>query len=478
MTTATEPLRASSAQGRWVLAAAVLGSGMAMLDGTVVNIALRSIGEALGASVAQLQWVLNAYLLALASLILVGGALGDRFGRRRMFLVGVVWFAAASALCAVAQTADQLIVARLVQGVGAALLTPGSLAMIQGSFHVADRARVIGRWAGLGGVAAAVGPLLGGWVIDVASWRWIFWINVPIAAVVVAIGLRHVPETRDPAAAPGFDVLGAALGVVGLGGLTFALIESGSPYVVPAAVVGAAALLGFVAVEHRSPHPLVPLRLFTSRVFSVANAMTLLVYGALSVMTFFLVLQLQVSAGYTPLQAGLATVPMTLVMLVGSSRAGQLSARIGPRWPMTVGPVLCGVGALMLRGVSPHSSYWFDVLPGLLVFSLGLVALVAPLTATVLAAVPDRFAGVASGVNNAVARTGSLLAVAALPAAVGLVGADYQQPAVLTAGYREAMLICAFLLVGGGLVSFVGMPRGTICGTVTAPARATSTAER
>jgi EmrB/QacA subfamily drug resistance transporter len=472
----SEQLRATSSQGRWVLAAAVLGSAMAMLDGTVVNIALRSIGETLGASVAQLQWVVNAYLLALASLILVGGALGDRFGRRRMFLVGVVWFAAASLLCAMAQNPTQLVVARLVQGVGAALLVPGSLAMIQGSFQTADRAQVIGRWAGLGGVGAAIGPLLGGWIIDVASWRWIFWMNVPVAAMVVAIGLRHVPESRDPDIARGFDLTGTALGVVGLGGLTYALIESRSPYVVPAAGVAAVALLGFLAVEYRSTHPLVPLSLFASRVFSVANAMTLLVYGALGAMTFFLVLQLQVSLGYTPLLAGIATVPMTLVMLAGSSRAGQLSARIGPRWQMSVGPVLCGIGTLLLRGVSAGSGYWVEVLPGLLVFSVGLVALVAPLTATVLAAAPDRVAGVASGVNNAVARTGSLLAVAALPALVGLGGEDYQQPAVLTAGYREAMLVCALLLVGGGIISFVGMPRDTRCGTVTAPARAAAAA--
>lgn len=464
-------VRRDSPQGRWVLLAAVLGSGMALLDGTVVNIALRSIGVGLGATVAQLQWVVNAYLLALAALILVGGSLGDHVGRRRIFLVGVSWFAAASALCGAAQTPGQLVAARLLQGVGAALLTPGSLAMIQGSFRAQDRARVIGQWAGLGGIAAAVGPLVGGWVIQVASWRWIFWLNLPIAVVVLLVSLRHVPESRDAARARGFDVTGALLGAVGLGGVTFALIESSSEYVAVVAVLGIAALVAFVVVERRSAHPLVPLRLFSSRVFSVANGMTVLVYGALSAMTLFLVLQLQVTSGYSPLQAGLATVPLTVVMLLGSSRSGELASRFGPRWQMSAGPVACGAGTLLLRDVSAQSSYWVDVLPGLLVFSLGLVALVAPLTATVLAATPDRHAGVASGINNAVARTGSLLAVAALPALVGITGADYRRPEVLTAGYQQAMLVCTVLLVGGGAVSFLGMPRGTACGSVTAPAR-------
>src|SRR5919107_759724 len=235
-----------TSQGRWVLAAAVLGSGMAMLDGTVVNIALRSVGEDLGATVAQLQWVVNAYLLALASLILVGGSLGDHLGRKRVFSIGVAWFALASALCGVAQSPGQLIAARLVQGIGAALLTPGSLAMIQGSFRPADRGRVIGQWAGLGGIAAAIGPLLGGWIVDNASWRWIFLINLPLAGVVLLVAARHVPESRDPQAARSFDVAGAALGVVGLGGTTYALIEAGSAgtsTVVLAAVLGAAGVV-------------------------------------------------------------------------------------------------------------------------------------------------------------------------------------------------------------------------------------------
>src|SRR3954454_4148834 len=293
-------------QGRWVLTAAVLGSGMAMLDGTVVNIALRSIGGELGATVPQLQWVVNAYLLALASLILVGGSLGDHLGRRRVFMVGVAWFALASALCGIAQSPGQLIGARLLQGIGAALLTPGSLAMIQGSFRTADRGRVIGQWAGLGGIAAAVGPLLGGWIVDNASWRWIFLINVPVALAVLLVAARHVPESRDPEAARGFDVIGAARGVVGLGGTTYALIEAGTappPLVAASAAVGVAAFVLFVVFERHYRDALVPMHLFASRTFSVANLLTLLVYGALGAMLFFLVLQLQVVTGWSPLEA-------------------------------------------------------------------------------------------------------------------------------------------------------------------------------
>jgi EmrB/QacA subfamily drug resistance transporter len=433
---------------------------MAMLDGTVVNIALRSVGDDLGATVAQLQWVVNAYLLTLASLILVGGSLGDHFGRRRVFLVGVTWFALASTLCGLAQSPGQLIGARLLQGVGAALLTPGSLAMIQGSFRVADRGKVIGQWAGLGGIAAAIGPLLGGWIVDNASWRWIFLINVPVAVAVLLVAARHVPESRDPEAARGFDVLGAALGAAGLGGATYALIERGSaptPYVAGAAVVGVACLVLFVVYERRHPDALVPIHLFASRTFSVANLLTLLVYGALGSMLFFLVLQLQVVTGWSPLKAGLATVPLTLVMLLLSSRSGALASRIGPRLPLTVGPALCGLGTLVLRGIDAGTGYFTGVLPGVLVFSSGLVLLVAPLTSSVLAAAPDRYAGIASGINNAVARTGSLLAVSALPAVVGIAGSDYRDPAVFAAGYQQAQLICAVLLLAGAVISFVGL---------------------
>ena len=426
-----------SPQGRWVLSAAVLGSGMAMLDGTVVNIALRNVGNDLGASIPQLQWVVNAYLLALASLILVGGSLGDHLGRKRVFMVGVAWFAVASAVCGIAQTPGQLIVARLLQGAGAALLTPGSLAMIQGSFRPADRGRVIGQWAGLGGIAAAIGPLLGGWIVGNASWRWIFLINVPVAVAVLLVAARHVPESRDPEAARSFDVLGAVLGALGLGGATYALIENGSAptaYVVSAAVVGVVSLVLFVAYERRHHDALVPIHLFASRTFSVANVLTLLVYGALGSMLFFLVLQLQVVTGWSPLEAGLSTIPLTLVMLLLSSRSGALAARIGPRLPLSVGPLLCAVGTLMLRGIDEDTDYFTGVLPGMLVFACGLVLLVAPLTSSVLAAAPDRYAGIASGINNAIARTGSLLAVSALPAVVGIGGADYQDPSCLQPG--------------------------------------------
>ena len=456
-----------SAQGRWVLTAAALGSGVAFLDGTVVNIALRVIGTDLGATLTELQWVVNAYLLTLSALILVGGSLGDRFGRRRIFLWGVGGFAIASVLCALAQSPGQLIAARLVQGVFGALLTPGSLALLQASLRPEDRARAIGQWSGLTSVAIVAGPLVGGWVLEVGSWRWIFWINVPLAAAVLAIALRHVPESRDEEARAGavtrFDGPGALASALALAGVTYALTESGegSPVtLIAAGAVGLAAAVAFVVLERRTEAPLMPLELFGDRVFSVVNAMTLLVYGALGATTFFVTLQLQVSTGMTPLEAGLATLPISGLLIVLSGRSGALATRIGPRVQLTVGPLLCGVGTLMLVPVGEGTAYLTGVLPGLLVFGLGLVALVAPLTASVLAATPDRHVGVASGINNAIARSGGLLAVAALPAAVGLTGDDYLSAAAFTPGYEAAQLICGVLLVAGGAVSFVGL-RGT-----------------
>jgi EmrB/QacA subfamily drug resistance transporter len=441
--------------GRAVIAAATLGSGIAFLDGTVVNVALRTIGEDLGASLAELQWITNGYLLSLSSLILLGGSLGDRFGRRRVFLVGVVWFALASLICGVAPNPEVLIAARVLQGVGGALMTPGSLAMIQGAFVHEDRAPAIGAWSGLGGIAAAIGPFVGGGLVEYASWRWIFLINLPLAAVTVFIALRSVPETRDPTASSHFDFAGAVLAAAALGGTTYALIEWGGWMAWAAVVVGVLAAVAFVAVEARESEPMLALGIFRDRTFSASNVMTFLVYGALGAISFFVVLQLQTVSGYGALAAGAAFVPMTLVMLLLASWGGRLGVRIGPRIPMTFGPVVMAVGVLLLLRIGPDVSYVRDVLPGVLVFGLGLALMVASLTATVLAAAPDEHAGIASGVNNAVARTGSLLAVAALPLAVGLNGADYADPAVFDDAYQMAMMINAALLVSGGAVSWL-----------------------
>lgn len=452
-----------SAQGRWVLLATILGSGMALLDGTVVNVALRVIGSDLGADVADLQWVVNAYMLTLASLILLAGSLGDLLGRRRVFLVGIIWFAVASVLCGLAQEPVLLIVARALQGIGGALLTPGSLAILQASFHRDDRARAIGAWSGLGGVAAALGPFLGGWLVQEASWRYVFLINVPIAVAVVAVTLRHVPESCDATiAGQHIDTRGAALGALGLAGLTYALIEAGEDPGVRTLGIGLGGVVAsaaFVRHQRRDPHPMVPPSLFASRTFTVSNLLTLGVYAALGAMFFFLVLQLQVTLGYTPLEAGISLLPVTVLMLALSARSGALATRIGPRPQMSAGPIICAVGVLLLLGVDAGDSYLTGVLPGVTAFALGLTALVAPLTATVLAAAPDRYAGVASGVSNAVARTGGLLAVAALPAAVGLSGVDYADPVAFGAGYRAAMGVSAGLLVLGGLMALVGLRR-------------------
>jgi EmrB/QacA subfamily drug resistance transporter len=431
---------------------------MTWLDGSAVNVALRAIGEDLDASLAQLQWINNGYLLMLASLILLGGSLGDRFGRRRIFVLGTVLFAGASVLCGLAPSAEVLVVARILQGAGGALLTPGSLAMIQGSFRPRDRAKAIGAWSGLGGVAGAVGPFVGGLLVDQASWRWIFLINLPLAVLTVVIAVRWVPETRDPHAPTTFDYTGAVLASLALAGTTYALIEWGGAGAPWAAGAGVLAAVAFVALERRETAPMVPPALFRDRTFSASNAMTFLVYAALGAVLFFLVIQLQTVSGYSALQAGLATLPITLCMLFLAARGGALGARIGPRVPMTVGPLVMAVGTLLVTGVGTDVNYWLDVLPGLTVFGLGLALMVAPLTATVLAAAPDDNAGIASGINNAVARAGSLLAVAALPVALGLGGDAYADPVAFDAAYGSAMLACAGLLALGGVVSWFTIP--------------------
>jgi EmrB/QacA subfamily drug resistance transporter len=457
-----ELLELRSHQGRITLLTVILGSGIALLDGSVVNIALRTIGTDLDADLAQLQWVLNGYLLSLASLILVGGSLGDRLGRRRMYLTGIAGFALTSALCAFAQSAGQLVAFRVLQGVTAALLTPGSLAIIESGFRREDRPAAIGTWAGVSGVASAVGPLVGGFLLEHGGWRWIFVINVPLCLLVLWLG-RQVPESRDDSEEHGrFDLPGAAVGVAALGVLTYGLTswrDWDGVAVAGCAVLSVVLVVAFVLLERR-PGAMAPVTLFTSRVFSAANLMTFLVYGALGAVVFLLVLQLQVTSGYGPLAAGLATLPITILMLLFSSRAATIAARTGPRVPMSLGPLLCAAGVVLLAYVGTNASYVVHVLPGMLLFSVGLTMLVSPLTAAVLDAAPDRHAGVASGINNAVARAGSLLAVAAVPALVGLAGDDYRDPVRLTEGFRNGQLLCAVLLAAGGIVSWVGLPAG------------------
>jgi EmrB/QacA subfamily drug resistance transporter len=447
-----------TAAGRWVLAATVLGSSMALIDATVVNVALDRIGTDFGAEFTGLQWTVNAYALTLAAFILLGGSLGDHFGRRRVFVVGVVWFALASLVCGLAPDIGTLIAARALQGVGGALLTRGSLALISASFHGPDRAAAIGAWSGFGGIAGAIGPFLGGWLVE-WNWRTIFLINLPLAALIVVIALRHVPESRDTESAPGLDVAGTVVGAVGLGALTFGLTGLGErgldPLLLAAVGLGVLALVAFVLVERRSAHPLVPPALFANTTFSAANAATLLVYGALGVVFVLLVLQLQVVAGFTPLAAGTALLPITVIMLVFSARAGALAGRIGPRLPMTLGPLVSATGVLLLLRVGDMTtSLVGDVLPGVTVFGAGLTLTVAPLTSTVLDAAPDRFAGAASGVNNAVARAGGLLAVAVVPGFAGISGAVYTDPVAFSVGFRTSMMISAGFLVAAGAVAF------------------------
>lgn len=458
---APELLRLTSARGRLVLATTVLGSGLALLDGSVVNVALPTIGRDLGADLAGLQWVVNSYALALAALILLGGSLGDQFGRVRVYAVGVAGFGVASIACALAPTVAALVAARTAQGVCAALLVPGSLAILQASFHPDDRMAAIGAWTGLLGVATASGPVVGGWLVGI-DWTWAFWLNVPLALVVVVLSRAIVPESRNPLADKRFDAGGVVLAVVGLAGLTYALtVAPDDPGIFPVAagVVGVLALAGFVVQERRTHHPMVPPSLFTNRVFSTINLVTLLVYAALAAGLLFLVLFLQTVSGWSPLQAGLATVPLSLVMLVLAGRFGSLAAKGSPRPYLVVGALLGGFAFALLAMAPRDPSFWLHVLPGVTLLGLGLSVLVAPLTGTVLAAAPDELAGTASGINNAVARTAGLLAVAALPPLVGLGGADYASPDALAPAYRMAMVVCAVLMVGGAALTAVGLAR-------------------
>jgi EmrB/QacA subfamily drug resistance transporter len=461
MTTAAAPaLTYSSAPGRWVLVVTVLGSGIAALDATVVNIALPTIGRDFHTGIAALQWVMTGYTLTLAAFLLIGGSLGDRFGRRRVYLIGIVWFALASAACGFAPSVIFLIITRVLQGVGAALLTPGSLAILEASFVPGDRARVIGAWSGLSGLAIAAGPLVGGYLISAASWRWIFFINIPIAAAVVVLGARHVPESRDPSTTGRLDYPGAVAAVVFLTGITFAFIEApvlgwSSPAVLGMTLTGLAGLAAFLARERRAAQPMLPLSLFAERQFAATNAVTFVVYGALTGATFLLPVVLQVVSGYSPLASGLAVLPLTVIMLALSARSGQLAARIGPRLQLSAGPVVAGAGLAMLSLATSGSSYVVYVLPGVTVFGIGIAITIAPLTATAMSAAPAEHSGIASAVNNDVARFAGLLAIAVLPALAGITGDTYLHPAALAAGFRTAALISGALCAAGGLLAAV-----------------------
>ncbi|WP_328469334.1 MFS transporter [Actinoplanes sp. NBC_00393] len=440
----------NTGRGRWVLAATVGGSAIASIDATAVNIALPAIGHEFGTGLETLQWVVTSYTLTLAGLLLVAGALGDRYGRRRVFDIGIVWFALASLLCSLAWNPETLIGARALQGVGAALLTPGSLAILEAVFVPADRGRAIGAWSGLTGVASAIGPFLGGWLIQTASWRYIFAINLPIALAVVLISRRHIPESRDPEATGQIDVTGGVLVTLGLVGLTFGLIQGPS---IPALVVGVLLLAAFIAWERRAPSPILPLHLFKSSQFSATNLVTFIVYGAMGGALFLLPIQLQEVSGYTPLQAGISLLPVTVIMLLLSARSGAVAARIGPKLQMSLGPILVGLGFALFTQIDATGSYLTSVLPGVTVLGLGLAVTVAPLTATVLAAVPARHAGVASAVNNDVARAAALIAVAVLPAAAGITSSAYLSATQFTEGFHTASLICAALCILAGVLA-------------------------
>ena len=464
----------ASARGRWVVLATVLGSAVASIDATVVGIALPAIGRDFQVGLAALQWVVTAYTMALAGLLLLGGSLGDKYGRKKVFLIGVIWFAVASLLCGAAPGATFLIVARALQGVGAALLTPGSLAILEAVFRPDDRGKAIGAWSGYSGVGTAIGPFIGGYLVQAVSWRLIFVINLPLAALVVAVSLRHVPESRDPSATGRIDVLGGTLVTLGLVALTYGLIEGPGGHwfssgVLAALIAGVVLLGAFAGQELRSKDPMLPLSLFASTQFTATNVITFVVYGGIGGALFLLPIQLQQVSGYTALEAGISLLPVTAITLVLSRRSGALAARIGPRLQMSVGPVLVGFGLALFARITESGDYLTEVLPAVLVFGFGLAVTVAPLTSTVLDAVPAEHAGIASAVNNDVARAAALIAVALLPAAGGITGDAYLHKDVFSAGFHTASLISGALCVAGGVLAVF---------TIRNPARAAGAGQR
>jgi EmrB/QacA subfamily drug resistance transporter len=450
-------LRLASSKGRWVIAATVLGSGMVAIDATVVGIAIPAIGRDFQAPLGPLQWVSTGYTLTLAAFLLLGGSLGDRFGRRRVFMIGVAWFAVASALCTVAPDTTTLILTRALQGIGGALLTPGSLAIIQASFAVNDRPRAIGMWSGLGGLATAAGPLVGGYLISAVSWRLIFLINVPLAAIVLTLSARHVPESRDTSARS-TDVPGAILAVILLGGINYTLIQGASigwssPGVLTSAAVSVVAAVSFFLVERSRTSPMLPFKLFKNRQFSATNLVTFTVYGALGAVLFLLPIVLQVVSHYSPLESGISLLPVTIIMLVFSARSGRLAGRIGPRLQMSLGPIVVGVGILLLYRTTGGTGYFAYVFPAVAVFGTGLAITVAPLTSTAMESVPAQHSGLASAINNDVARIASLVAVAILPWLSGIPANALDHASVLSTGFKSAALIAAVVCAAGGVLA-------------------------
>jgi EmrB/QacA subfamily drug resistance transporter len=437
------PLR--SAQGRWILVATVLGSSIAGIDATVVNVTLPDIGRDLGASFASLQWTVTGYTLSLASLILLAGGLGDRYGRRRIFLIGVAVFTLASVLCAVVPDVGSLIGARILQGVGGALMTPASMAILQSTIASDDRPRAIGTWSGFAGIAGGLAPFVGGWLLSVGSWRWIFLINVPVAVIVLLVSRRHIPETRDDTSS-GMDWGGSALAVVAFAAATYALTAipetPGGPLALASAVVAVAAAAGFVWYERRTTSPMLPSSL-RSTPFVTINVITFIVYGTFGVFSLIFTIALQTVSGYSPAKAGSTLLPITIISLALSPSSGKLAARIGPGPQLFAGPALCGVAALMALQVDADAGYWTVVIPLECVFGLGIAAMVAPLTSVALSSVPAEHVGVASAVNNAVARSAALLWIAALPPLVGLTGASYTRSDAFLPGYQLICVICA-----------------------------------